>query len=180
MTLPNNYSTARNKLAQIWEQNEANKVSVDIAVENQSAIIKTLTTSNVVNFTDKILNLDTEWNTPNVNEIDNNGITKSIYNSWEIDVIGILLYEIPAITINLLMKFGAGGTYLDTTIVGFRTFFTNKIITMESIKDSRSTIKTIHYGIYISTTNVNGLKEFDIAQMQVALKLRFKAPTNYF
>lgn len=178
MTLPNNYSTTTNKLAKIWEATEENKISVDLSVEKQSAIVKTLGTSKEIIFDDKILSFDTSWITPTVFDNYNfNNQTRDVYFSWDIAITGILLKDIPAVTVNLLMKFGEGDG-IDINIVNFNEFLTSKIITMDSLTDARDVTKTLHYGVYIHN-QFGFLDEFDKNHMQLSLNIRFKVPTNF-
>lgn len=179
MTLFNN-STTPKKLAKLWEQNQANKVQIAIQRDTQDAIITELNRTAIRTFdNNQFINLDTDFVSPIVvsKSFLNDNATYQMYQSWSISFTGLLIEELIGVQINLVMRFGSGGSYLDTTLTQNAEVYTIRSIGVDNLTDSREATKTIVIGFYESY--FAGLPEFDNKNMQLSLNIRMANPRYY-
>ena len=179
MTLPNNFSTFKRKLPNLYNESVLQKVHIDFNRDTQEAVIRTLNKTKTVNFhNNPLVDFSFDFVIPDIGSVNGTEDVTSVFKNWDISISGITLEESIGLKHNYLVKFGGASSILNNEITGdaeVREVNYNSVTT--KTEKSRETI-TFYFGIYISQAP-SILTEFQNGQMELGLSLKFVNPNFY-
>lgn len=179
MTLPNSYSNLKNKLFNFWKSSDNNRIKIDVHINDQDLIVTELGRSTSKNrLITRFVDFDLDWvdfDIHNFSEFEQE--TKEIFKSWEINVVGLLFEQIPALRHNFLIRFGGGEPLLSFEIQDDTIVQSVNYVLVNDLENTNNNDLTFYYGLYLADNH--GLEEVDENGIQVKLDLTLLNPNLY-